>query len=324
MVGLAAIFFVATFLMPIAGAAEQKQEKNSPNIMAENILDMEVHTTNGKDVGEIEDVVFNKNGKIKEFIIDIGGFLGIGEKRVAISTKELKYDPDKEYAVYQGTRSDLENKPEIDYYPQRYYRGYYPPNAEPYGYGYGYNPYYRGYYNPYYYGPYWPREYPPRGYYDRGYEGRYGGMATNRNRDMDQEGRTRARNDRERKQMGSRSHYAHHRGNRNLSMDTLIDADVRSQSGEIIGEIEDLVVSRRGRITHAIIDVGGFLGIGEKQVAVPFDRLQNIGPYFVMYPGTEEQLESMPGFDKSKMMEEAGGNTENGEKMNNEQNKKAS
>jgi sporulation protein YlmC with PRC-barrel domain len=83
-------------------------------------------------------------------------------------------------------------------------------------------------------------------------------------------------------------------------MNTIINANVQSRNGEIIGEIENLVVDRRGRITHAIIDVGGFLGIGEKQVAVPFDRLEDIGPYFVMYPGTEAQLESMTAFDPSK------------------------
>jgi sporulation protein YlmC with PRC-barrel domain len=70
----------------------------------------------------------------------------------------------------------------------------------------------------------------------------------------------------------------------------------------VIGEIENLVVDRRGRITHVIIDVGGFLGIGDKQVAVPFDRLEDIGPYFVMYPGTEAQLESMSAFDQDKLV----------------------
>ncbi|ACL56268.1 PRC-barrel domain-containing protein [Methylobacterium nodulans] len=40
-----------------------------------------------------------------------------------------------------------------------------------------------------------------------------------------------------------------------------------------VGEIEDLLVDADGRVRAVVIGVGGFLGIGEKKVAVPFDRL---------------------------------------------------
>ena len=41
-----------------------------------------------------------------------------------------------------------------------------------------------------------------------------------------------------------------------------------------IGEVKDLMLDRSGKVTAAIISVGGFLGIGEKDVAVAFDALQ--------------------------------------------------
>jgi PRC-barrel domain len=41
-----------------------------------------------------------------------------------------------------------------------------------------------------------------------------------------------------------------------------------------IGDINDLIIGEDGTITHAVVGVGGFLGIGEKDVAVPFDQLQ--------------------------------------------------
>jgi hypothetical protein len=41
-----------------------------------------------------------------------------------------------------------------------------------------------------------------------------------------------------------------------------------------IGDVKDLIISDDGMITHAVVGVGGFLGIGEKEVAVPFDELQ--------------------------------------------------
>jgi hypothetical protein len=41
-----------------------------------------------------------------------------------------------------------------------------------------------------------------------------------------------------------------------------------------IGEVNDLIIGSDGKITHAVVGVGGFLGIGEKDVSVPFDQLQ--------------------------------------------------
>jgi sporulation protein YlmC with PRC-barrel domain len=86
----------------------------------------------------------------------------------------------------------------------------------------------------------------------------------------------------------------------NMMAENVLDMEIRTTSGEQVGEIEDVIFNRRGKIKDFIVDVGGFLGIGEKQVAVPFKKLKNMGPYFVMYPGTEAQLESMPAFDGSK------------------------
>jgi len=292
-VSLVVVLCAATLLIPDMNEAAEQQKETGSDIMAENIMDMEVRTTAGEEVGEIEDVIFSKRGKVKDFIIDVGGFLGIGEKRVVVSTKEMRYDSDKNYAVYQGTRRELEDKPDIDYRDYHYIRGRYPYRPP---YDYGYYPY-RGYYDPYYYHPYPGRHYPPSGYYgsDNDYE--------EHRRAMEAEKEMRARRAYRRRYREEKPDNFSWNRYKDLSMSTIIDADVQSRNGEIIGEIENLVVDRRGRITHAIIDVGGFLGIGDKQVAVPFDRLENIGPYYVMYPGTEAQLESMPAFDGGKPVE---------------------
>lgn len=52
-----------------------------------------------------------------------------------------------------------------------------------------------------------------------------------------------------------------------------IDADVQNTSGEKVGEISDLVFDKTGRISTVVLGVGGFLGLGEKNVAVPFGAL---------------------------------------------------
>jgi len=69
-----------------------------------------------------------------------------------------------------------------------------------------------------------------------------------------------------------------------------------------IGDVNDLIVDEKGEVTHAIVGVGGFLGIGEKNVAVPFDQLkvvENNGDFRLVYAATKDQLKAEPAFDRT-------------------------
>jgi sporulation protein YlmC with PRC-barrel domain len=53
---------------------------------------------------------------------------------------------------------------------------------------------------------------------------------------------------------------------------------VHNKAGEIVGDVNDLVFDRQGRISTVVIGVGGFLGMGEKNVGIRFDQLTfNVG-----------------------------------------------
>jgi sporulation protein YlmC with PRC-barrel domain len=54
----------------------------------------------------------------------------------------------------------------------------------------------------------------------------------------------------------------------------LLGKNVYNRSDEKIGVINDLVVDRDGRVSTVVIGVGGFLGIGEKNVGVPFQDVK--------------------------------------------------
>jgi sporulation protein YlmC with PRC-barrel domain len=54
----------------------------------------------------------------------------------------------------------------------------------------------------------------------------------------------------------------------------LIGLDVYSADNQKIGDVNDVLINRQGQAVAAVIGVGGFLGIGEKNVAVPFASLQ--------------------------------------------------
>ena len=54
----------------------------------------------------------------------------------------------------------------------------------------------------------------------------------------------------------------------------MIGLDVYNQNDEKLGDISELLVDPSGKIQTAILGVGGFLGVGERMVAVNFDQLK--------------------------------------------------
>jgi sporulation protein YlmC with PRC-barrel domain len=72
-----------------------------------------------------------------------------------------------------------------------------------------------------------------------------------------------------------------------------------------LGAIKDLVMDRGGKVTAAIISVGGFLGIGEKDVAVPFSSIkatERNNRWWLTLNATKDELKNATGFrfDKNK------------------------
>ncbi|MGV3634252.1 MAG: PRC-barrel domain-containing protein [Pseudorhodoplanes sp.] len=54
----------------------------------------------------------------------------------------------------------------------------------------------------------------------------------------------------------------------------LIGVDVYNQQNEKLGEINELILTSSGQIAGAVIGVGGFLGMGERDVMVPLNQLR--------------------------------------------------
>ncbi|MCJ7996940.1 PRC-barrel domain-containing protein [Rhizobium cremeum] len=58
-----------------------------------------------------------------------------------------------------------------------------------------------------------------------------------------------------------------------ISANDFIGQSVYTSGNESIGDINDLILEDKGGIVAAVVGVGGFLGIGEKDVAIPFNKL---------------------------------------------------
>jgi sporulation protein YlmC with PRC-barrel domain len=54
------------------------------------------------------------------------------------------------------------------------------------------------------------------------------------------------------------------------SADEMIDTDVRGAKGEEIGEVKDIIVGADGTISKVVVEVGGFLEIGDQHIGVPW------------------------------------------------------
>jgi len=56
--------------------------------------------------------------------------------------------------------------------------------------------------------------------------------------------------------------------------DDLLGSSVYNQQNQRIGDLNDLVIGPDGRVVAFVVGVGGFLGIGERDVAIPFEQVQ--------------------------------------------------
>ena len=91
--------------------------------------------------------------------------------------------------------------------------------------------------------------------------------------------------------------------------ESLLGVEV-SNGQDTIGEVADLIVTQDGRVEAIVVGVGGFLGVGQKSVALAWDSIElteRDGARVILVAATREQLEGMPEFTtlEEKQAEEA-------------------
>jgi hypothetical protein len=91
----------------------------------------------------------------------------------------------------------------------------------------------------------------------------------------------------------------------------LVGLNVKNAQDENIAEVSDLIVDENNTLVGAVLSVGGFLGIGDKHIAVGLDQLELNevdGEWLVRADLSKEQLEAAPEFvtlDEKRAEEEA-------------------
>lgn len=85
-------------------------------ISANDFIGKRVYSRDGKDIGEVNDLIMTGNGGIQAVVLGVGGFLGIGEKDVAVSMASIDMSKDGNAIrlVVDGTKEQFTAAPAYD------------------------------------------------------------------------------------------------------------------------------------------------------------------------------------------------------------------
>ena len=81
----------------------------------QGILGREVRSGANENMGRIVDVIVDRNGQARAAIIDFGGFLGVGSRKIAVAWNALRFSPDAKKVERIGldlTRDQVQAAPE--------------------------------------------------------------------------------------------------------------------------------------------------------------------------------------------------------------------
>ena len=80
----------------------------------------------------------------------------------------------------------------------------------------------------------------------------------------------------------------------------ILDKPVYNEQNEKVGEVDDIIVAPDKSISYAIVGVGGFLGLGEHYVAIPFNQFKADDGKYVLRGATKDALKAILKFDYAK------------------------
>jgi len=255
---------------------------SADQVRASDLMGNDVLGPEGESIGRISDLVFQAEGGAHAALVDVGGFLGVGERTVAISFGELQLSRPEEGGDLQVavamTREQLEQLPAVAIAEAAL-----PPLAgapsdtmaateEP-----------------------LPLPAPAGAEQPADQTAATETPAAEPEEPMVAAGETPAATD----ELTTGSISA----SQDIAASSLIGARVYGPDDSSLGSIDDVVFDQGGAIDGVIVNVGGFLGIGSKPVALDFESLQVRQDEFnvvtVVVDATKDQLDQAPAYEVS-------------------------
>ncbi len=91
---------------------------DAADMLSSNLIGLDVHNLRNEEVGEIEDLIIDNGKTLKGVVIGVGGFLGLGERNVAVQPSSIVITRDGSgdmKAVVNTTKEELKNAPEFKF-----------------------------------------------------------------------------------------------------------------------------------------------------------------------------------------------------------------
>lgn len=76
----------------------------------------------------------------------------------------------------------------------------------------------------------------------------------------------------------------------------VIGSSVVNEAGDTVGKIDEIIVGPDGKAPFVVLSVGGFLGVGDKLVALPYEQLRPQDKKIVLPGATQDSLKALPEF----------------------------
>lgn len=76
----------------------------------------------------------------------------------------------------------------------------------------------------------------------------------------------------------------------------VIGSNVVNEAGDTVGKVDEIIVGPDGKAPFVVLSVGGFLGMGDKLVALPYEQMRTDGKKIVLPGATKDSLKSLPEF----------------------------
>lgn len=89
---------------------------NTKIVSANDVIGKTVYSSNNENIGEVNDLIMSDNGKIRAVILGVGGFLGMGEKEVAVDMASVNMTPEGNSVklMLNATKEQLTSAPQYD------------------------------------------------------------------------------------------------------------------------------------------------------------------------------------------------------------------
>jgi hypothetical protein len=76
----------------------------------------------------------------------------------------------------------------------------------------------------------------------------------------------------------------------------VLGASVVNEAGDIVGKIDEIIVGSDGKAPFVVLSVGGFLGVGDKLVVLPYEQMRTDGKKIMLPGATKDSLKALPEF----------------------------